>query len=104
MFSQTSFLSRLPSSISFEPIQSYRGARRSGLRDASCRRPRLGWGKEMWFAHKAVRVAVSLALVAIVTAILWRIQMTMGGSHQFIYFYLFPVIWIRMLYSDALAA
>ena len=58
----------------------------------------------MWFATKALRVAVSLALVAVVTAILWRIKLTLGGSHQFVYFYLFPVIWIRMLYSDGMAA
>ena len=58
----------------------------------------------MWFATRALRVAVSLALVAAVTAVLWRIQMTVGGSHQFVYFYLFPVIWIRMLFSDSLAA
>jgi K+-sensing histidine kinase KdpD len=58
----------------------------------------------MWFAIRALRVAVSLALVAAVTAILWRIKVTVGGSHQFVYFYLFPVIWVRILYSDGLAA
>src|SRR5215470_19190126 len=78
--------------------------RRAAVEFRKRRRPRLGWGKEMSFAHKALRVAVSLALVAIVTALLGRIQMSVGGSHQFIYFYLFPVIWIRMLYSDVLAA
>src|SRR5215831_6106798 len=61
-------------------------------------------GKDMWLANRALRVAASLALVAAVTAILWRIKLTVGGSHQFVYFYLFPVIWIRILYSDALAA
>jgi len=30
--------------------------------------------------------------------------MAVGGSHQFVYFYLFPVIWIRMLFSNAMAA
>jgi K+-sensing histidine kinase KdpD len=56
------------------------------------------------FASRAVRVAVSLALVAAVTAILWRIKVAVGGSHQFVYFYLFPVIWVRILYSETLAA
>src|SRR5262247_2145248 len=56
------------------------------------------------FASRAVRVAVSLALVAAVTAILWRIKLAVGGSHQFVYFYLFPVIWVRILYSETLAA
>src|SRR5215467_15183196 len=58
----------------------------------------------MWLANRALSVAVSLALVSAVTAILWRIKMTVGGSHQFVYFYLFPVIWIRVLYSEVLAA
>jgi K+-sensing histidine kinase KdpD len=58
----------------------------------------------MWFAKRALPVAVSLALVAAVTAILWRIKVTVGGSHQFVYSYLFPVIWIRILYSEVLAA
>ena len=58
----------------------------------------------MWLANKALPLAVSLALVAAVTAVLWRIKVTFGGSHQFVYFYLFPVILIRILFSDALAA
>jgi K+-sensing histidine kinase KdpD len=58
----------------------------------------------MWFANRALPVAVSLAIVAAVTAVLWRIRVTFGGSHQFVYFYLFPVILIRILFSDALAA
>ena len=36
------------------------------------------------FASRAVRVAVSLALVAAVTTILWRIKLAVGGSHQFV--------------------
>jgi K+-sensing histidine kinase KdpD len=58
----------------------------------------------MWRANKALPMAVSLAIVAAVTAILWRIKVSVGGSHQFVYFYLFPVILIRVLFSDALAA
>ena len=58
----------------------------------------------MWLANKALPLAVSLAIVAAVTAVLWRIKLTVGGSHQFVYFYLFPVILIRVLFSDALAA
>ena len=58
----------------------------------------------MWLANKALPLAVSLAIVAAVTAVLWRIKLTVGGAHQFVYFYLFPVILIRVLFSDALAA
>jgi K+-sensing histidine kinase KdpD len=58
----------------------------------------------MWLTNRVLPLAVSLAIVAAVTAILWRVRMTVGGSHQFVYFYLFPVILIRILFSDALAA
>ena len=58
----------------------------------------------MWFANRALPLAASLAIVAAVTAVLWRIRVNFGGSHQFVYFYLFPVILIRILFSDALAA
>jgi K+-sensing histidine kinase KdpD len=58
----------------------------------------------MWLANKALPLAVSLAVVAAVTAVLWYIKLTFGGSHQLVYFYLFPVIFVRVLFSDALAA
>jgi K+-sensing histidine kinase KdpD len=58
----------------------------------------------MRLGNKVLPMAVSLAIVAAVTAVLWRIKLTVGGSHQYVYFYLFPVILIRVLFSDALAA
>ena len=58
----------------------------------------------MWLAKKALPLAASLAIIAAVTAVLWYIKVTFGASSQFIYFYLFPVILIRVLFSDALAA
>jgi len=65
---------------------------------------RVAGGKQMWFLKKALPVAVSLALVTAITAILWYINVAAGGSQQLVYFYLFPVIWVRILFSDALAA
>ena len=47
--------------------------------------------------------AVSLALIAAVTAILWQVNLTTGGSHRLVYFYLFPVALIAALYNGRLA-
>jgi K+-sensing histidine kinase KdpD len=58
----------------------------------------------MWLSNKALAVTVSLALVAAVTLILWYIKVETGNTHQLVYFYLFPVLWVRILFSDALAA
>jgi K+-sensing histidine kinase KdpD len=48
-------------------------------------------------------VAVSLALIAAVTAILWQVNLTTGGSHRLVYIYLFPVALIAALYNGRLA-
>jgi K+-sensing histidine kinase KdpD len=58
----------------------------------------------MWLANRALPLAVSLAIIAALTAVLWYIKVTFGGSHQFVYIYLLPVILVRILFSDALAA
>src|SRR6516162_1879781 len=48
-------------------------------------------------------IAVSLALMAAVTAVLWHLQLTTGGSDKLVYIYLFPVALIAALYSGRLA-
>ena len=48
-------------------------------------------------------VAVSLFLIAAVTAILWQVNVSTGGSHRLVYFYLFPVALIAALYNGRLA-
>jgi hypothetical protein len=48
-------------------------------------------------------IAVSLGLVAAVTAILWQINLSTSGSHRLVYFYLFPVALIAALYNGRLA-
>jgi K+-sensing histidine kinase KdpD len=48
-------------------------------------------------------IAVSLGLVAAVTAILWQVSLSTGGSHRLVYFYLFPVALIAALYNGRLA-
>jgi K+-sensing histidine kinase KdpD len=48
-------------------------------------------------------IGVSLALMAAVTAVLWHLQLTTGGSDKLVYIYLFPVALIAALYSGRLA-
>jgi K+-sensing histidine kinase KdpD len=48
-------------------------------------------------------IAVSLSLVAAVTAILWQVNLTTDGSHHLVYIYLFPVALIAALYNGRFA-
>jgi K+-sensing histidine kinase KdpD len=48
-------------------------------------------------------IAVSLCLVAAVTAILWQVYLTTGSAPRLVYIYLFPVILIAALYNGRLA-
>jgi hypothetical protein len=48
-------------------------------------------------------IAVSVGLILAVTAILWQIKLTTGGSYGLVYIYLFPVILIAALYNGRLA-
>ena len=52
---------------------------------------------------KGVPVAVSVGLVLAITAVLWHINSTAGGSYHLVYIYLFPVALIAVLYSGRLA-
>jgi K+-sensing histidine kinase KdpD len=48
-------------------------------------------------------IAASLALIAAVTAVLWQVHLTTGGSNGLVYIYLFPVALIAALYNGRLA-
>lgn len=48
--------------------------------------------------------AVSLGVMAAVTAVLWHINLTTAGSKSLVYVYLFPVVLIAALYNSRLAA
>lgn len=48
-------------------------------------------------------VTVSLGLILVVTAILWQLKLTAGGSDRLIYVYLFPVALVAALYNGRLA-
>jgi K+-sensing histidine kinase KdpD len=51
----------------------------------------------------ALPIAVSVGLILVVTAILWRLNSTAVGSYHLVYIYLFPVALIAALYNGRLA-
>src|SRR5215470_575034 len=51
----------------------------------------------------ALRIAVSVGLILVVTAILWHLNSTAVGSYHLVYIYLFPVALIAALYNGRLA-
>ena len=51
----------------------------------------------------ALPIAVSVGLILVVTAILWRLNSTATGSYHLVYIYLFPVALIAALYNGRLA-
>jgi len=51
----------------------------------------------------ALPIAVSVGLILVVTAILWRLNLTAAGSYHLVYIYLFPVALIAALYNGRLA-
>src|SRR5215472_6627296 len=51
----------------------------------------------------ALPIAVSVGLILVVTAILWRLNSTAAGSYHLVYIYLFPVALIAALYNGRLA-
>jgi K+-sensing histidine kinase KdpD len=53
--------------------------------------------------QRAIATAVSLALLAATTAILFYIHTTQTAPHRLVYFYLLPVILIAVLFSGRLA-
>ena len=48
-------------------------------------------------------LAVSLGVMAAVTAILWHLNLITGGADRLVYLYLFPVALIAALYNGRLA-
>jgi K+-sensing histidine kinase KdpD len=65
-----------------------------------------GWwlGKPMRALNGGVSsIVVSVGLILAVTAILWQVNLTTGGSHNLVYVYLFPVTLIAALYNGRLA-
>jgi len=53
--------------------------------------------------QRTITVAVSLALMAATTAILFFVHTTQTSPHRLVYFYLLPVILIAVVFSGRLA-
>jgi K+-sensing histidine kinase KdpD len=51
----------------------------------------------------SVSIAVPIGLILAVTALLWEIKSTTGGSYGLVYIYLFPVTLIAALYNGPVA-
>jgi K+-sensing histidine kinase KdpD len=53
--------------------------------------------------QRVIAIAVSLALMAATTAILFYVHTTQTSPHRLVYFYLLPVILIAVVFSGRLA-
>jgi K+-sensing histidine kinase KdpD len=59
--------------------------------------------RHMWIVKGAVSVAISLAVMAAVTAVLWYAQMAGIGPHHPVFFYLLPIVLVAILYGSRAA-
>jgi K+-sensing histidine kinase KdpD len=53
----------------------------------------------MWIVKRGTPVAVTLAVVAAVTAVLWLVKQTVGGEQHLVFFYLLPMALVAILYG-----
>ena len=54
----------------------------------------------MRMVRPAMPVAVSLAVICLVTAVLWYLKVSGGGLHHPVFFYLLPIALLAMLYGS----
>jgi K+-sensing histidine kinase KdpD len=54
----------------------------------------------MWIVKGAVPVAVALAIVSVVTAVLWLIKLDAVGPQHLVFFYLLPTALVAVLYGS----
>jgi K+-sensing histidine kinase KdpD len=55
----------------------------------------------MWFVRRAIPFAVTLAIVAAVTAALWYVKLAGARPHHPVFVYLLPIALVAMLYGSA---
>jgi K+-sensing histidine kinase KdpD len=53
----------------------------------------------MWILKRAEPVIVALAIVSIVTAVLWLVRQSTSGDQHPLFFYLLPLALVAMLYG-----
>jgi K+-sensing histidine kinase KdpD len=54
----------------------------------------------MWIVKRAMPVAVALAVVSLVTAVLWLVRVSAVGPQHLVFFYLLPTAFVATLYSS----
>jgi K+-sensing histidine kinase KdpD len=54
----------------------------------------------MWIVKGAIPFAVTLAVVSVVTAILWYVKLAGVGPHHPVFSYLLPIALVAMLYGS----
>jgi len=54
----------------------------------------------MWIVKGAIPFAVTLAVVSVVTAILWYVKLAGIGPHHPVFSYLLPIALVAMLYGS----
>jgi len=57
-------------------------------------------GKRMGILRRATPVAMVLAVVAIITAVLWLIRISVVGPQHLVFFYLLPIAVVASLYGS----
>jgi K+-sensing histidine kinase KdpD len=57
-------------------------------------------GKRMGILRRAAPVALVLAVVSVVTAILWNIRVSVVGPQHLVFFYLLPIALVATLYCS----
>jgi K+-sensing histidine kinase KdpD len=54
----------------------------------------------MWIVKRAMPVAVALAVVSLVTAVLWLVRVSAVGPQHLVFFYLLPTAFVATLYGS----
>jgi len=58
----------------------------------------------MWIVKRALPVVVALAVVSVVTAVLWFVRVSAVEPQHLVFFYLFPIVLVATLYGSGTAA
>jgi K+-sensing histidine kinase KdpD len=58
------------------------------------------WGTRMKMVRRAMPVTVSLAVICLVTAVLWYLKVSGDTLHHPVFFYLLPIALLAMLYGS----
>jgi K+-sensing histidine kinase KdpD len=58
----------------------------------------------MWIVKRAMPVAVALAILSMVTAVLWLVRISAVAPQHLVFFYLFPTVLVATIYGSSPAA